>query len=252
MINLPSYTDEFIIRIEQVKVRYRHLINIIPDQFKKNFINYFQSSLPINFINKLLRDNSGNVVKFVPKFFMNSVITMISTFFFIKDKVVIEQYLIKFIPTKLLSTIKHLRKGCLQGLITYAKSEIILMSITALICTIGYSIVQHPYALFLALITGFIDSLPILGTGFIIWPWTAYCFLSSNYTHAIVLIITYGVAVITRNILSPKLIGKQIGVHPLVMLMSIYIGIKALGILGIVIGPIIIITAKIIKQDTTR
>jgi sporulation integral membrane protein YtvI len=247
--NIPIYTKEFLIKVEQTKLRYRKLINLIPQKSKQNILEYMKTNLTGNFINKILQNSSSSLVKFVPKFFFNTIVMMIATFFFVKDKILIEKFLVKSMPKRIIKTLKQLRKGCLQGLITYVKSEMILMCVTATICTIGYTLIGYPYALFLGLTTGLIDSLPIFGTGIIIWPWAIYNFLNNDYQKTIILLITYGISIISRNILSPKLIGKQIGVHPLVMLISIYIGLKVLGIFGVVIGPIIIITAKIIREE---
>lgn len=247
-VNIPFYIKEFIIKIEAAKLKYSHILNIIPDVLKKDFFGYMQKNFT-DFINKILKSSSSNIVKFIPELFLNTIIMMVATFFFIKDKFLIQKFLRCTAPKKFLNTLSQFKKGCRRGIITYIKAEMIMMAATGIICTIGFCIAKYPYALFLGLMTALIDALPVLGTGFIIWPWTAYCFLNGNYNRAIVLMITYAAVTVTRHILSPKLISKQIGVHPLVMLTAIYIGLKTLGLFGMILGPIIIITGKIINEE---
>ena len=64
------------------------------------------------------------------------------------------------------------------------------------------------------------------------------------------MLVTYLVVTTTRHILSPKLISNQIGVHPLIMLIAIYIGLEIFGVFGMIIGPIIVITGKLIIEET--
>jgi sporulation integral membrane protein YtvI len=249
LTNIPFYTKEFIIKIEMLKIKYNHILYIIPENFRENVLVYTQKNLT-DFINKILRSSSSSIVKFVPQLFLNTIVMMIATFFFVRDKILIQKFFCRAIPKKILITLSQLKKGCLQGISAYVKAELIMMSTTGIICTIGFCIIKYPYALFLGLMTALIDALPVLGTGCIIWPWTAYCFLNGNYNRAIILLLTYLTVTVTRHILSPKLISKQIGVHPLVMLSAIYIGLKTFGVFGMILGPIIIITGKIILKES--
>ena len=123
------------------------------------------------------------------------------------------------------------------------------MSLISTICFIGLSIINVRYALLIAVIIGIIDALPVFGSGFIIWPWCIYNLIIGNYGMTIGLIILYVVLLITRQFLEPKIIGKQIGIHPLVTLMSIYIGIKIFGVFGFIIGPCIIIIIKSLQNE---
>lgn len=241
--NMPFYTQEFMIKLEQFKLKYNHVISIIPKDMKQNIYECVQKKLT-TFLSQ-----SGSVVKIIPELFLNIIVTMIAAFFFVKDKILIRKFCQYIVPKKILVTFGQLKKGCLQGLIAYIKAEFIMMSVTATICTIGFCIIKYPYALFLGLVSAIVDALPIFGTGFIIWPWAAYCFLNENFNRAIILLITYLSTRMMRHILSPKLIGKQIGVHPLLMLAAIYIGLKIFGLLGVIFGPIMIITGKIILED---
>ena len=69
------------------------------------------------------------------------------------------------------------------------------------------------------------------------------------------LLIIYMVIVVTKNILEPKLIAKNLGVSPLVSLIGMYLGMKILGVMGLIIVPtllMIIIQIIKVKQEITR
>lgn len=93
---------------------------------------------------------------------------------------------------------------------------------------------------FIALIISIFDILPVLGTGGIMLPWMILTALQGNYSLAIGLLVVYIVITIIRNILEPKIVGSQIGLHPIVTLASIFVGAQLFGVLGIFGFPILL------------
>jgi len=126
------------------------------------------------------------------------------------------------------------------------------MSITSCIIIIGLVIIQYPYALFVGLLTAVIDALPIFGSGLVLWPWAALNFIKGNYATGAGLLLIYGVVFITRQSLEPRILGSQIGIHPLLTLMSMYIGLKLFGFIGIILGPAIVIVIKAVYQSQSK
>ncbi|MFZ3131800.1 MAG: AI-2E family transporter [Desulfosporosinus sp.] len=66
---------------------------------------------------------------------------------------------------------------------------------------------------------------------------------------AIGLAVLYLIIIIVRNILESKLAGKQIGLHPLVMLICIYIGLKVFGVIGIFVLPVAVVIIKHLYEN---
>ena len=89
-----------------------------------------------------------------------------------------------------------------------------------------------------------VDALPVFGTGTILIPWALVCFLQNALSRGIGLVILYGVAALTRQALEPRLIGRQIGLNPLVTLMALYIGFRTVGIAGMILFPISVMFLK--------
>ena len=92
---------------------------------------------------------------------------------------------------------------------------------------------------------GVIDALPFFGMGAFLLPWSLLSFLNSDYRMGISLLMLYVICFVVRQLTEPKLLGEQIGVHPLMTLMAMYLGLRLFdSVLGIILAPILLVTAK--------
>ena len=96
----------------------------------------------------------------------------------------------------------------------------------------------------MALFIGFVDALPIIGSGTVIVPWAIISGLNGDLKLGIGLIILLAVISTVKQILEPRLISKHIGTHPIFTLSAMYTGFKFLGVIGTLIGPIVLIVIK--------
>ena len=94
-----------------------------------------------------------------------------------------------------------------------------------------------PYAPIIGLMVAIFDILPVLGTGGILLPWTVVLLVMKNFSMGIGMFVLYLVITIIRNTMEPKLVGKQIGLHPLATMISLYVGLKVIGFWGMLIFP---------------
>ena len=100
------------------------------------------------------------------------------------------------------------------------------------------------FPLLMALFIGFVDALPILGSGTVMVPWAIICGLNGNLKLGIAIIVLLVIMSIIRQLLEPKLVSKNIGVHPIFTLIAMYTGFKIIGIIGLLVGPIVLIIVK--------
>ncbi|HEY4543383.1 MAG TPA: AI-2E family transporter, partial [Tissierellaceae bacterium] len=108
-----------------------------------------------------------------------------------------------------------------------------------------------PYYFLIGLIIAIVDFLPVVGSGLILIPWAIYSFISSNSSFGYKLILLYIIAMIIRQILEPRIIGKSIGLRPLYTFLSTVIGSLVFGPIGVFIGPIIAIILNTIYLKQT-
>ena len=97
------------------------------------------------------------------------------------------------------------------------------------------------FPLIAAIVTGIVDALPILGSGTILIPWAIFSAINGDLSLAIALIVLYVIVIVVRQLLEPKIVSNQIGVHPIFTLIAMYTGFKFTGFVGLIIGPVIMI-----------
>ena len=98
-------------------------------------------------------------------------------------------------------------------------------------------------------IIGFVDLLPLFGAGAVMIPWAIYLGITGNLPLAIAVICLWGVWAILKQLIEPKMVSKQMGMHPIVTLLGMYTGFRIIGVLGLMVGPIIfLIIANVFKE----
>lgn len=253
--NIPKIIEDSTSIIEKLQQQSYNLINLIPEDFKKatsDLFSNFASSLTSS-VGTFFKNMSLNVFTKVPQIFMGIVFTLLSCFFMLSDKDLLTEKYLNKTPYWIKKNQRLIKKGVFSALIGYVKAQLIIMSVVATIVIISLSLLRYPYALLIGLVIAVIDALPIFGAGFILWPWGLTALIAGNYSEAIWIFSTYGIVFLTRQFLEPRVLGKQIGVHPILSLMSIYIGLKVYGGFGFILGPITLILLKTVieSEDAT-
>jgi len=180
----------------------------------------------------------------VPRVLFGVVIGFISSYFFSKDRELIASTIRDILPQKERERLILIRKRLLGALGGYFKAQLIIMSAVATIGTIGHFIIGTPYALLLSVTIALVDALPVFGSGIFYWPWMITLFIMGEYWRLVGLVVIYVTTFFTRQFLEPKIVGKEIGIHPILTLSSIYIGINLFGIIGILLGPFFAVIFK--------
>lgn len=121
---------------------------------------------------------------------------------------------------------------------TYVKAQMIIIGTITGICVLGLLVARERYWLLTGVAIGICDALPFLGTGVCFLPWALWRLLSGRYVSALWFVVLYMITSFTRQSLEPKLIGKKIGVPPLAVLISVYVGVKVYSRGGFLLGPI--------------
>ncbi|MGN0298627.1 MAG: AI-2E family transporter [Lachnospiraceae bacterium] len=120
----------------------------------------------------------------------------------------------------------------------YLRTEGILMILTACICSIGLYLIGNEYSILLGILIGFVDALPLFGTGTIFIPWIVAEIIFGEWKLSFKLFGLYLVCYFMRQMLEPRLLGQKLGITPLEVVASVYIGLKLFGFGGLFLGPI--------------
>ena len=76
----------------------------------------------------------------------------------------------------------------------------------------------------IAFLLAVLDFIPIIGSGTVLVPWAVICFALGDWKKGTALLIIWGVVCIFRRLAEPKALGSQTGLHPVLSLLSIYVG----------------------------
>jgi len=129
-------------------------------------------------------------------------------------------------------------------LFCWLKAQGKLMTITFLVLTFGFFILRIEYPLLFAFVIAILDALPALGSGLFLIPWSIVQFLAGNTFCGVGLLCIYGTAALLRAALEPKLLGKQMGLNPLLTLLALYAGYRFFGIFGLIFLPMAVMFVK--------
>lgn len=145
-----------------------------------------------------------------------------------------------------LSQVRRVAVGAFGG---YIKAELILSIGVFFILLIGFSIIGQGYALLLAFLLAVMDFIPIIGSGTVMVPWAGVELVMGDYRKALELMVIWGVVCLFRRVAEPKVVGDQTGLSPILSLVSIYVGMRLGGVLGMVLGPaVVLIIINVLKM----
>lgn len=203
-------------------------------------------------VSNWLRGGLTNIIELVtslPTIAICIGITVVALYFICVDKIYILDQIEHHLPKIWVKKISTHLKDLIQTLGGYLKAEASLVLISFVISLVGLYVLQFigfniQYPLLVALAIGFVDALPILGSGTVMVPWAIISAINGDINLGIAIIILLIIMSVVRQILEPKLVSKKIGVHPIFTLLAMYTGFKVIGILGLLIGPIVLIIFK--------
>ncbi len=130
----------------------------------------------------------------------------------------------------------------------FIRAQTIISGLTYLVALLGLLILQVEYALAIALIIIIVDILPILGTGSVLVPWAIYCIVTGNSFLGIGLIVLFLIITVFRRTIEPKILGDSIGISALSTLVSLYVGFQLVGVIGVFLGPVLVIIYQAMKK----
>lgn len=207
-------------------------------------VGNFISSFSLNAVGGLTSGLAG-----IPGLIIKLIICIVSCFFFMLDYDKIMGFLNSLIPKAYRTKADTVKTYVKSTLLVYIRSYFFLFCLTCIELAVGFQILGIPYGAIWGALIGVFDILPILGTGGILLPWVVILLVMGNIPLGIGIFVLYLVITIIRNTLEPKMVGKQIGLHPLATLISLYVGLKVLGILGMFIFPVSLAILSSMNRD---
>ena len=174
----------------------------------------------------------------LPGLFIKLLLMIISTFFIAADYDQLTGFCLRQFDQKTTNIILQVKEYVVGTLFVCIRSYALIMSITFVELALGLTVIGVERSVLIAFLISVFDILPVLGTGGIMIPWTILTALKGNYSLSAGLLAVYLIITVIRNIIEPKIVGSQIGLHPVVTLSSMFVGAQLFGVLGLFGFPI--------------
>jgi sporulation integral membrane protein YtvI len=181
------------------------------------------------------------LVKSLPNRATVLIIILLATFFISKDWYRLKSKIANWFSVNIQKTGTVIWNDLQKALFGYVRAQLVLVSITAIVIMLGLTIigVEHPVSI--GLLIGLCDLMPYLGVGAVMVPWFAYVFIQGDVTLGIGLSILYGIVLVVRQLIEPKVLATSVGLEPLPLLISMFVGLNLFGVIGLIIGPVSVI-----------
>ena len=153
---------------------------------------------------------------------------------------VLRRKLSEKLPENIKNSVIPMVKHGKNAVFGWLKAQLKLSAITYCVVLVGLLLLKIPFAPLWAAGVALVDAVPLLGTGTVLFPWALVCLVQRQHFRAIGLLCTYGAAFLIRTVLEPRLVGRNLGLDPLVTLVFLYLGYRFWGIWGMLLAPMLV------------
>lgn len=188
----------------------------------------------------------------IPGALVTIIVTIVSSFYIAADYKTVIAFLKRLIPGSHRDKVVQVVGYAEHAVVVYIKSYLVLFCLTAAELWLGFTLLDVPYKLGLAVGIALFDLMPILGVGGILMPWGTIALLMGNFKIGLGIWGLYLGITAVRNAVEPKLVGHQIGLHPLATLVAMVVGLKLAGLAGMMLLPITLVAINRMRQTPAK
>ena len=232
--------------MDQLEALFARLLTLVPPQVNEivenagdSLFQWLSEAAPAALGNLGLE--AGERAMGLPAFLVALVIFIMATFLLTADYPYLRSRYVQHLDEGLLRFLGQLRTTALGAFGGYVKAEFLLSVGVFFILLAGFFLIRQPYGLLLSLGLAVMDFIPIIGAGTVMVPWAFVALFTGDFTAAVELMAIWGVIALFRRVMEPKFVGDQTGLSPILSLVSIYVGMKLAGVLGMVFGPVVLL-----------
>lgn len=167
---------------------------------------------------------------------LSLLISPVLAFYLLRDHQAMRERTLQYVPAKYRGDATNIMSEINDALNGFFRGQILICLFVGLFIYGGLYFLGIPYALFIGILAGLFDIIPYFGPvlGFV--PAAALALSKSTVTVLWVLLLFVGANQIENGIISPKIIGDRVGLHPLVVILAVFIGGDLMGILGMLLA----------------
>lgn len=239
--DLPGLYTTVLGEIEAMLVRFDSLFRLVPEHVQQTMqemagdVGRMISALAQNFAAPTV-EAAGSVAKAIPGVLVYTVVTILSSYFFIAEQDKMWEFWRKYLPERVNGYLLYLRGDVKRLIGGYFLAQFKIMFVVAGILLVGFFVLGISHAVLLACVIALLDFLPMFGTGTALLPWALFKLLEGNYAMAVGMVLLYVLTQVVRQMIQPKIVGDSMGLPPLMTLFLLYIGFKIRGLSGMILA----------------
>lgn len=174
----------------------------------------------------------------IPNFLIKTIFAIMSTIFIASDYSKISHFIAIQFSDKTRQMVRNIREQLGKTVFSYIKSYAIILLITFVELSLGFTIIGIKQAFLIGAMIAIFDILPVVGSAVVLIPWGIIALIQGDIKRGLGLLVLTVIITVIRNIIEPRIVGQQVGLHPLVTLMSMVIGVYLFGGIGILALPV--------------
>jgi sporulation integral membrane protein YtvI len=194
----------------------------------------------------------GKIFSQVPKIIFFLAAMFISCIYFCLDFDAVCDFFRNLLSKSRFAPLVKLPKTSFRTIVKYIRASFIIFLIIFALLAVGFLIIGADYAWLMAAVTAFIDMLPFLGSGAVLLPYALLTIVSGRLGMGVGILIIWGTVSLVRQIIEPKIMGKNLGVHPLVNIAAVYAGYMFFGVTGVIFLPITVVIIKNLFSERVK
>ncbi len=244
--NWSGLLDSLQSTLDQVEVLLSNLLTLVPPQVTAlvensvaSLLEWLGSAVPeaLGTLGKV----AGEKAMGLPSFVVALVIFIMATYLLTADYPYIRSRAAHCVDESILRFLGQVRTVALGAFGGYLKAEFLLSVGVFFILLVGFFVIDQPYGLLLSLGLAVMDFIPIIGAGTVMVPWAFIALFMRDIPAAVELMVIWGIVALFRRVMEPKFVGDQTGLSPTLSLISIYVGMRLAGVLGMILGPTVLL-----------
>ena len=190
----------------------------------------------------------GSALSALPSMFIFFIVFIVAVYMLSFSLNTLKQSVISFFHEDSREKVTTVLDSLKISIFGFLRSQIILSAMTYVLSLVGLLILDIKYPLAIALLIIIVDIMPILGTGSVLVPWAIYNLFMGDIFTGIGLVLLFVVITVFRRTVEPKILGDAVGIGALSVLISLYVGLELVGVIGVFLGPLVVIIYAACKK----
>ncbi|AEG16079.1 sporulation integral membrane protein YtvI [Desulfofundulus kuznetsovii DSM 6115] len=244
-VRLPQYMGplqaEINRLVEKGKIFYFHLPPLVTERIQENMGTF------TGWLSHVAGSLAGSLFHFItslPNALVAIIVALIATYFLSRDYQLIINLWLKTAPEPWGQRVVEVSRRVVGASFGYLRAQSFLVTLTTIQSIVGLYIIGAKYSLTVGLLIGLFDIIPVLGPATIYIPWAIWSFFTGQIAFGVKLVVLYLLVWGVREVLQARVVAASLGLHPLAVLVAMYVGLKAIGVVGLVLGPLTLIALQ--------